>query len=136
MTGEMKRVMYFTGIVAYQRLKHLVADKVHARSLGPVDPETRQPVQGRSRDGGLRMGEMENWGVLAHGASQVLRERLLLSSDGVNVHICNECGLVAKTPNTCSDRTCPSISFKLQMLPFSFLVLIDELRAMGIDFRH
>lgn len=104
LTGkELEAEVYF-GPTYYQRLKHMVSDKVHARPRGPVTPLTRQPVEGRSREGGLRFGEMERDALLAHGASANVRESLFERSDPFVATVCQKCGLVCDDTSVTGER--------------------------------
>jgi DNA-directed RNA polymerase II subunit RPB2 len=91
-TGEQLSCSIFFGPTYYQRLKHMVNDKTHSRSTGPMVTLTRQPAEGRSRDGGLRMGEMERDVLLAHGIASLLKEQLLDKSDHFKAFLCKKCG--------------------------------------------
>ncbi|TEY86611.1 hypothetical protein BOTCAL_0005g00320 [Botryotinia calthae] len=139
-TGRKMMAQVFLGPTYYQRLRHMVDDKIHARARGPVQILTRQPVEGRARDGGLRFGEMERDCMISHGASAFLKERLFEVSDAFRVHICDICGLmtpIAKI-NTGSFecRPCKNKTKISQIhIPYAAKLLFQELAAMNIATR-
>ena len=136
LTGEQHECSIFTGPVFYQRLKHMVADKQHSRSNGPMVNLTRQPAEGRSRDGGLRFGEMERDTTVAHGAARFTKERLYDVSDKYSVHACKKCGMIASYNDavhihrcrTCDNRT----DFAYVQIPYACKLLFQELITMNI----
>jgi len=93
-TGEYMNCYVYTGPIFYQRLKHMVRDKMHARGIGRVNRITRQPPPGKSRDGGLRVGEMEKDVLVSYGATNLILERMMLSSDKFTCWFCQECGMI------------------------------------------
>ena len=135
-TGEQHECSVFMGPVFYQRLKHMVNDKAHSRSIGPMVNLTRQPAEGRSRDGGLRFGEMERDAMASHGASRFTRGRMYDASDKYSVHTCKKCGMIAAYNDemhihhcrTCDNRT----DFAYVELPFACKLLFQELITMNI----
>jgi DNA-directed RNA polymerase II subunit RPB2 len=136
-TGKAFRAKIFMGPVYYQRLKHMVEDKIHARAHGRVVAMTRQPTEGRAQGGGLRFGEMEKDCMIAHGASAFLNGRLHLDSDPYTVQVCKNCGNVADVRNKWGDWSCLSCTSKQQgtleiKLPYAAKLLLQELRAMNI----
>ena len=136
LTGEQMHTSIFIGPAFYQRLKHMVNDKQHSRSIGPMVNLTRQPAEGRARDGGLRFGEMERDCMISHGASRFTKGRLYDASDCYSVHICNKCGLIAAYNknhqihicNTCENRT----DFKYVEIPYACKLMFQELLTMNI----
>ncbi|KAI9158388.1 DNA-directed RNA polymerase III subunit RPC2 [Paramyrothecium foliicola] len=133
LTGEPLEAYIFNGPIYYQRLKHMVQDKMHSRSRGPRAILTRQPTEGRSRDGGLRLGEMERDCLIAYGASQLLLERLMISSDGVQLDICQQCGLFGYK-GYCN--TCKSTREVTKMtMPYAAKLLVQELISMNVGVR-
>lgn len=136
-TGKKMMAQIFFGPTYYQRLRHMVDDKIHARARGPVQILTRQPVEGRSRDGGLRFGEMERDCMIAHGAASFMKERLMEASDAFRVHICGVCGLmsvIAKLKhNQFECRGCKNkIDIYQIHIPYAAKLLFQELMAMNI----
>ncbi|GAA93741.1 hypothetical protein E5Q_00387 [Mixia osmundae IAM 14324] len=129
-TGQALESYVFFGPIFYQKLKHMVIDKMHARSRGPRATLTRQPTEGRSRDGGLRLGEMERDCLIAHGASHLLLERLMLSSDAFEVDVCQSCGFMGYN-GWCAHCKSGDKVVKL-MLPYASKLLFQELLAMNI----
>ncbi len=136
LTGEQHECSVFFGPVFYQRLKHMVNDKAHSRSLGPMMILTRQPAEGRSRDGGLRFGEMEKDAMVSHGAARFTRGRMYDASDKYSVHVCNACGLIAAYNDEMQIhhcRTCGNRSdFSFVEIPYACKLLFQELNTMNI----
>jgi DNA-directed RNA polymerase II subunit RPB2 len=136
LNGEQVECSVFMGPVFYQRLKHMVNDKAHSRSIGPMVNLTRQPAEGRSRDGGLRFGEMERDSMISHGAARFTRGRMYDASDKYEVYICKKCGLIASYNDavgihlcrTCENRT----DFAHVQIPYSCKLLFQELNTMNI----
>jgi DNA-directed RNA polymerase II subunit RPB2 len=135
-TGKRLETMIFLGPTYYQRLKHMVDDKIHSRSRGPLQILTRQPTEGRSRHGGLRFGEMERDCMVSHGAARFLKERLFDVSDRYTVHVCKDCGLIAEAnlrQQKYLCRGCQNSTDICQVgLPYACKLLFQELMAMQI----
>jgi DNA-directed RNA polymerase II subunit RPB2 len=129
-TGEEIDAKIFIGPTYYQRLKHMVSDKMHSRARGHVTTLTRQPVEGRSRDGGLRFGEMERDAIIVHGTSRFLKERLFDMSDPYNVIICSKCGMITPSQSDC--KGCKDDKIVKINIPYAAKLLFQELNAMGI----
>jgi DNA-directed RNA polymerase II subunit RPB2 len=136
LTGEQIETSIFIGPVFYQRLKHMVSDKQHSRSIGPMVNLTRQPAEGRSKDGGLRFGEMERDCMCSHGASRFTKGRLYDASDAFSVHVCKKCGMIASYNDEkhihlckmCENRT----DFDYVELPYACKLMFQELITMNI----
>ena len=132
-TGERLDAKIMMGPTYYQRLKHLVSDKMHARACGMVTTLTRQPPEGRSRNGGLRVGEMETWSQVAAGCSRFLKERVFDCSDAYEVIVCKKCGTITNKVNMCG--TCTTNDVCKVKLPYSSKLLIQELQCVGIKMK-
>ena len=139
LNGKQMKSKIFIGPTYYQRLKHMVEDKIHSRATGPMVLLTRQPAEGRARDGGLRFGEMERDCMIAHGSVQFLKERMLDVSDNYRVFVCNECGFIASVnpdENIYKCKPCNNfIDFSEIRIPYSCKLLIQELEGMNIASR-
>jgi DNA-directed RNA polymerase II subunit RPB2 len=150
MTGEMLNAQIFIGPCYYMRLKHMVIDKIHARATGPRQILTRQPVEGRAREGGLRFGEMERDALISHGAAAVLQDRLLDVSDRYETVVCQQCGMFAipappKTKHTWKllgrnitpwcKRCNTGTHVKNVVMPYAFKVLYQDLEAFHISMK-
>ena len=135
-TGRQLKVNIFIGPTYYQRLKHMVDDKIHSRASGPNVSLTRQPAEGRSRDGGLRFGEMERDCILAHGSIQFLKETLQDRSDNYRMYVCKECGLTAAVnfdENIFRCKNCSNYSkFSEIRIPYAMKLFVQELESMSI----
>ncbi len=138
-TGRQMETNIFVGPVFYQRLRHCSADKMHSRASGPLVMLTRQPAEGRAREGGLRFGEMERDCVIAHGMAEFTKERLMECSDAFRCFACKDCGLlVIANPEEgiwncrgCGNTT----SFSHVEIPYAYKLLLQELETMCISSR-
>ena len=146
-TGKLIERPLFMGIVTYQRLRHLVEDKINSRSRGSKHILTEQPMDGRAKGGGLRVGEMERDCIISHGASNVLHERMFLSSDKKYVPICKHCGFIAEPAHSrqfahgvqgaepfC--RNCNVNNCHIKAMPGAQKLLQQELMAAGCGIRN
>ena len=146
LTGEQLETNIFLGPVFYQRLKHMVNDKQHSRAIGPMVNLTRQPAEGRSRDGGFRIGEMERDVMIAHGASRFCKERLYDVSDKYSAHVCRTCGLIASYNDGDKNKLYTSSDFTIHLcktcgnktdfakveIPYAYKLLSQELQTINV----
>jgi DNA-directed RNA polymerase beta subunit/intein/homing endonuclease len=152
LSGEQMETSVFFGPTYYQRLKHMVNDKQHSRSIGPMVNLTRQPAEGRSRDGGFRIGEMERDVMIAHGMSRFCRERLYDVSDKYSAYVCRKCGMMVsyndgdinntyqtKNKKNANDfsihlcKTCDNMTdFAKVEIPYAYKLLSQELQTINV----
>ena len=135
-TGEIVERPVVVGVSFYQRLYHMVSDKMHARATGKVQLLTRQPTEGKARQGGLRFGEMERDSLVGHGASMLVRDRLLEASDSYILYICRLCGHISWYNRRKGVYECPihgaEGDIKPVKVPYAFKLLLQELMSMAI----
>jgi DNA-directed RNA polymerase subunit B len=135
-TGKSFPVEVFIGVVYYQKLHHMVADKIHARARGQVQMLTKQPTEGRARGGGLRFGEMERDCLIAYGASMILKDRLLDESDKADIFVCERCGLVAYHDVKQRKYVCRVCGDKAKVssvtVAYAFKLLLQEMQSLNI----
>jgi len=134
LTGEQYQVRIYIGNMYYLRLKHMVANKIHARARGPIQLLTRQPTEGRAKEGGLRLGEMEKDTFVAHGASLLLKERF--DSDRTKVPVCENCGLIAIFDEMKNRAHCPicgdNVDISFVEMAYAFKLILDEFKTLGV----
>ncbi len=135
-TGLKFPVEVYIGVVYYQKLHHMVADKIHSRARGQVQMLTKQPTEGRARGGGLRFGEMERDCLIAYGASMMLKDRLLEESDKAEVNVCERCGLLSYYDikqrryicRVCGDKA----KISTIVIAYAFKLLLQEMMSLNI----
>jgi DNA-directed RNA polymerase subunit B len=132
-TGQKMQAKIFVGNLYYLKLKYMVGNKLHGRASGKIALLTRQPVEGRARGGALRLGEMEQQALVAHGASLLLKERY--DSDKVLLHVCTRCGALATEDNIRNKTVCPlcnSEEVESVEISYAFKLLVEELQGLHI----
>ena len=135
-TGRPFPVEVFIGVVYYQKLHHMVSDKIHARARGQVQMLTKQPTEGRARGGGLRFGEMERDCLIAYGASMILKDRLLDESDRSDIYVCERCGLIAYHDLKQRKYVCRVCGDKAKVssvsVAYAFKLLLQEMQSLNV----
>jgi DNA-directed RNA polymerase II subunit RPB2 len=140
-SGRMFEADFYYGATYYQRLKHMVVDKIHSRDQGPVQLLNRQPAEGRARDGGHRFGEMERDSMISHGASGFLKETFMDKSDAFSRYVDKTSGRLVignkeadlfKLNN--NDRLMRSDVTEIQ-IPYALDLAFKEMNAMNIGFK-
>ncbi len=133
-TGEQFQVKIYIGNMYYLKLKHMVANKLHSRARGPIQLLTRQPTEGRAKEGGLRLGEMEKDTFVAHGAALLLKERF--DSDRTVVPVCESCGIIAVYDPYKDKKYCPICGENVEIndieISYAFKLILDEFKSLGI----
>ena len=133
-TGEKFEAKIFVGNMYYLKLKYMVANKIQSRARGPIQLLTRQPTEGRAKEGGLRLGEMEKDTLVAHGASLLLKERF--DSDKTIVPVCENCGIIAIYNSYKDRRYCPMCGDNVEVndveISYAFKLMLDEFKSLGI----
>ena len=136
-SGQMFETQIYIGITFYQKLHHMVVDKIHARARGQVQMLTRQPTEGRARGGGLRFGEMERDCLVGHGAAMLLKDRLLEESDAYTIYVCERCGKLAFYDIRQRKYVCPICEGKGEVAPvtvsYAFKLLLQELQSLCLS---
>jgi DNA-directed RNA polymerase subunit B len=134
LTGDRFKVKIFIGNQYYLKLRHMVAGRIQSRALGPIALLTRQPTEGKAKEGGLRLGEMEKDTLVAHGASLLLKERF--NADKTIVPVCESCGMIAIQDNFKNRMLCPVCGENVEVsnveMSYAFKLLLDELKSMLI----
>lgn len=134
MSGEIFEAQIYVGNMYYLKLKHMVSNKLHSRARGPIQLLTRQPTEGRAKEGGLRLGEMEKDTFVAHGASLLLKERF--DSDRVIVPVCEKSGLIGYFDARKNRAISPIYGEESEMsyieISYAFKLLLDEIKSLGI----
>lgn len=131
-TGEQMQAKIYIGNMYYLKLKHLVANKLHSRARGPVQLLTRQPTEGRAKEGGLRLGEMEKDTFVAHGSSLLLKERF--DSDRTVIPVCESCGMVAIKDEFKNKLYCQVCGDNVEIneieISYAFKLIMDEFKSL------